>query len=64
MLGDLPFVVGFHWFQFHDEPTNGRKDGESCNFGFVDLEDRVYDDLARAAARANARVLKGRMANP
>src|SRR5262249_51759668 len=41
MFGDLPFVVGFHWFQYYDEPTKGRKDGENCNFGFVDLEDRV-----------------------
>ena len=58
MLADLPFVVGFHWFQYYDEPTGGRKDGENCNFGFVDVEDRVYEDLVNAAATANSRVLE------
>lgn len=60
MFGEMPFVVGCHWFQHHDEPTNGRSDGESVNFGFVDLNNRVYEDLARSAADANARVVKRR----
>jgi hypothetical protein len=59
-LSELPFVVGCHWFQYFDQPTKGRADGESCNFGLVDLEDRVYDDLIRRATEANARVLQRR----
>ncbi len=59
-LSELPYVVGCHWFQYHDEPPQGRLDGESCNFGFVDLTDRVYDDLAQAASGANALALKRR----
>jgi hypothetical protein len=55
MLSKMPFVVGYHWFQYFDQATNGRGDGESCNFGFVDLENRVYEDLAAPAAEANAR---------
>jgi hypothetical protein len=59
-LSKLPFVVGLHWFQYHDQPSQGRADGENCNFGFVDVEDRVYDDLAKAASEANRRALKVR----
>jgi len=60
-VGEIPAVVGCHWFQYHDEPTCGRNDGESVNFGFVDLADAVYDDLARQAAGANAQLLRKRM---
>lgn len=56
-LCKLPFLVGFHWFQYFDEPSQGRGDGENCNFGFVDVEDAVYEDLARAATEANKKVL-------
>lgn len=60
MLSQLSFVVGWHWFQYHDEPSDGRADGENCNFGFVDVEDKVYEDLAGAAKEANSRALKAR----
>ncbi|HUG89269.1 MAG TPA: hypothetical protein VML55_00445 [Planctomycetaceae bacterium] len=59
-LAELPFVVGCHWFQYYDEPTQGRSDGENCNFGFVDVQDRVYEDLSRAAAAANHRAISRR----
>lgn len=55
MLSGLPFVVGYQWFQFFDEPTNGRADGECCNFGLVDLQNRPYENLVTAASDANAR---------
>jgi agarase len=63
-LSELPFVIGCHWFQYFDQPTNGRADGESCNFGLVDLEDRVYEDLARRVTAANARALNRRGTSP
>jgi hypothetical protein len=57
----LPYVVGADWFQFADEPTHGREDGEDWNFGLVDINDRPYEELTAAfagfdanAARANA----------
>ena len=59
-LSKLPFVVGLHWFQYFDEPSQGRDDGENCNFGFVDVEDNVYEDLAKRASEANVRALKVR----
>ncbi len=64
MLGDLPFVVGCHWFQYYDEPTQGRKDGECSNFGFLDVHDQVYEGLADAAAEVNHRVRQRREGDP
>ncbi|SPE51737.1 hypothetical protein SBV1_1420017 [Verrucomicrobia bacterium] len=46
-----PFVVGADWFQYYDEPTYGRGDGEDYNFGLVDIHDQPYESLT-AAARA------------
>jgi len=40
-----PLIVGAHWFQYIDEPTTGRGDGENYNIGFVDVCDNPYDDL-------------------
>ena len=44
-LARLPFVVGADWFQYSDEPTHGRDDGENYNFGLVDVSDRPYTEL-------------------
>lgn len=46
----LPFVIGAHWFQYYDEPTHGRPDGEDFNMGLVDIYDRPYEELTAAAA--------------
>lgn len=53
-FASLPYVVGAHWFQFTDEPTYGRSDGEDYNFGLVDIEDRPYEELAAAFKATNA----------
>ncbi|MGV3614048.1 MAG: hypothetical protein ACO1SV_01815 [Fimbriimonas sp.] len=45
-LGRRPYVVGAHWFQFFDEPTNGRGDGENYNMGLVDIHGKPYEGLA------------------
>lgn len=47
---DSPYVIGADWFQYHDEPTHGRSDGENFNFGLVDLHDRPYKPLVSTAA--------------
>jgi hypothetical protein len=44
LLGNLD-VVGAHWFQYYDEPKNGRGDGENYNFGLVDTSNRPYTEL-------------------
>ncbi len=50
----FPFVIGWHWFQFWDEPTFGRGDGEDYNMGLVDIYDEPYESFVKAHGRANA----------
>jgi hypothetical protein len=40
-----PYVIGAHWFQFYDEPTHGRGDGENYNMGVVDIHGAPYQEL-------------------
>lgn len=46
-----PLIVGCHWFQYRDQPLIGRGDGEAYQIGFVDVCDRPYPELTRAARR-------------
>jgi hypothetical protein len=45
-----PYVIGADWFQYYDQPTHGRFDGENFNFGLVDIYDRPYEELTSAAS--------------
>ncbi len=49
-----PTVVGYHWFEYADQPAEGRFDGENSNFGTVTIEDDVYEELTQAMAAVNA----------
>jgi len=53
-LLDLPFMVGFHWFEHADEPKEGRFDGENSNYGLVTIEDQPWDILVRSMTKVNA----------
>ena len=48
-LARTPYVVGADWFQYYDEPTHGRFDGENYDFGLVDIHDQPYEPLTAAA---------------
>ena len=43
-----PFIVGTHWFQYKDQATTGRGDGENYQIGFVDICDRPYPETIQA----------------
>ncbi len=42
------FVVGDDWFEYVDEPYNGRFDGEDSNFGVLSVSDVPYSVLTSA----------------
>jgi hypothetical protein len=42
-------IVGTHWFQYQDQPTTGRGDGENYQIGFIDICDSPYPEIVQAA---------------
>lgn len=43
-----PWIVGTHWFQFGDQATTGRGDGENYQIGLLDICDTPYTETIRA----------------
>ncbi len=52
-ISRTPFIVMADWFQFYDEPTHGRDDGENYNMGLVDILGKPYEELVHAAENFN-----------
>ncbi|WP_449462254.1 beta-agarase [Tardisphaera miroshnichenkoae] len=50
-----PYVIGYHWFQWSDEPKEGRFDGEDCNYGLVKINDEPWPELVKAFSEVNWR---------
>lgn len=63
-MASRPYIVGAHWFQYTDEPTHGRGDGEDYNMGLIDIEDRPYELLTAAATEVQGSIprLRSRLA--
>ena len=59
----MPFVVGESWFQWSDQPVEGRADGENQLIGIVDIDDDadtvLWDTFAAIYATAVERHLDG-----
>jgi len=51
-----PALIGTHWFQWIDQPSTGRRDGENYNIGMVDVTDRPYYELVNAARETHKRL--------
>lgn len=47
------YVVGYHWFEYTDEPAEGRFDGENSNYGLVDIADDPWTILVTRATAIN-----------
>jgi len=52
-LVKLPYMVGFHWFKYADQPAEGRFDGENSNYGLVRLDDTAYTELTERMQAVN-----------
>lgn len=53
-----PYLVGYHWFEYADQPKEGRFDGENSNFGIISIEDKVYEPLAEKMKEINEQAEK------
>ncbi|MGH7929014.1 MAG: hypothetical protein ACREQV_14590, partial [Candidatus Binatia bacterium] len=49
-----PYIIGTHWFQYYDEPTGGRADGEDYNMGLVDIHDQPYEEVVASFQQTNS----------
>jgi hypothetical protein len=43
-----PYIVGTHWFQYKDQATTGRGDGENYQIGLIDICDKPYPEIIKA----------------
>jgi hypothetical protein len=57
-LLQTPYVIGADWFQYYDQPTHGRFDGENFNFGLVDIHDQPYEALVSSVAALDLRGIR------
>jgi hypothetical protein len=52
----FPAFIGSSWFQWVDQPSTGRMDGENYNIGLVDVTDRPYRELIDAMKTTHRRL--------
>lgn len=52
----FPAFIGTSWFQWVDQPSTGRMDGENYNIGLVDVTDRPYTELIEAMKATHRRL--------
>jgi hypothetical protein len=54
-LAALPNCVGYHWFEYRDEPKEGRRlDGENSNYGVVRVDGTPWEVLTTRMKQVNA----------
>lgn len=63
-LLDMPFIVGEHWFQWQDQPIEGRFDGENQLIGIVDINDDVNQPLFDTLSNIYGRLIEQRLEAP
>jgi hypothetical protein len=59
-----PWLVGTHWFQFIDEATTGRGDGENYQIGFLDVCDTPYAETVAACRDVGQDLYTRRLGRP
>jgi len=58
-----PCIVGTHWFQYKDQATTGRSDGENYQIGFVDICDTPYPETIQACREVGYGLYEYRLKN-
>lgn len=55
------YLVGTHWFQFGDQATTGRFDGENYQIGFLDVCDTPYREIVTASREVGTQMYRVRI---
>jgi hypothetical protein len=58
-----PYIIGTHWFQYKDQATTGRGDGENYQIGFLDICDRAYPEIVKACREVGYGMYEYRLGN-
>ncbi len=58
-----PYIVGDFWFEYVDEPSGGRFDGENSDFGLVSTSDVPWATMVQAVTAMHS-VAPDRVADP
>jgi len=53
-----PYVLGYHWFNYADQPPFGRGDGEDSNYGLINIDDNPYVELLAAIKEVNSAAVR------
>jgi agarase len=53
---ELPFMVGYHWYQYTDQPAEGTAEGENNNYGLVNLKDEAWKELTDTITKTNEKI--------
>ncbi|MBD3181408.1 beta-agarase [Candidatus Poribacteria bacterium] len=56
-----PRIVGTHWFQYGDQATTGRGDGENYQIGFLDIVDTPYTATIEACRQVGYNMYEYRL---
>ncbi len=56
-----PYIVGTHWFQYKDQATTGRGDGENYQIGFIDICDKPYPETIKACREVGRKMYEYRL---
>lgn len=56
-----PHIVGTHWFQYGEQATTGRGDGENYQIGFLDIVDTPYMETIQACREMGYSMYKQRL---
>jgi hypothetical protein len=59
-----PCLVGTHWFQYGDQATTGRGDGENYQIGLVDICDTPYPETIEAVREVGRTMYQTRLRSP
>ncbi len=55
-LLNIPYMIGYHWFEYVDEPKEGRFDGENSNYGLVNIKDEPWEILTQEMTQTNSKI--------
>lgn len=61
---DNTWLVGTHWFQYADQATTGRTDGENYQIGFLDICDTPYQETIDACREVGSQMYRRRLGGP